>query len=298
VQVNNADPEHQMNRRRFLSAAAATAGVMVSIDTFLIEPELVEYTRHELNASKGATKSLRFVQLTDLHLGGIGSLERGIAEEVNRIEPDFIIVTDDSVDSRGGLGDLDTFLSLIARDIPKYAILGNWEYWGRVNIAALAEVYRRHNGRMLVNESIVHQTGAERLLLTGLDDWLAGAPSIERALERIEPEEHHIILAHCPMHRDDFLNYHVVEETRQWRLRPPVEMGRYNPRYMFSGHTHGGQVNLFGYTPWLPEGSGQYVKGWFNDGSPHLYVSRGIGTTIAPVRSNARPEVAVFTWYL
>ena len=100
-----------MTRRRFLTGAATTVGAIASIDAFLIEPELVEYTRHELNEKKSGGRSLRFVQLTDLHLGGVGGLERGIAEEVNRIEPDFIIITGDSVDSRGGLGDTNTFLS-------------------------------------------------------------------------------------------------------------------------------------------------------------------------------------------
>jgi predicted MPP superfamily phosphohydrolase len=57
-------------------------------------------------------------------------------------------------------------------------------------------------------------------------------------------------------------------------------------------------VNLLGITPFLPKGSGDYVKGWFRDGRPNLYVSRGIGTTILPVRLGARPEVAVFTMYL
>ena len=48
-----------------------------------------------------------------------------------------------------------------------------------------------------------------------------------------------------------------------------------------------------------PRGSGRYVHGWFRDaGQVPLYVSRGLGTSVAPVRFGARPEVAVFTMWV
>jgi predicted MPP superfamily phosphohydrolase len=285
-----------MNRRRFISYTAASVVTLAGADGLLVEPNWVEFTRHEINERSG--RSIRFVQITDLHLSGIGGMEEHIATEVNRLEPEFIIITGDSVDRRGRLDLLDRFLGLLHRDIRKYAILGNWEYWGHVDLKLLTDIYGRWNTALLVNRSVVHHCSAGRILITGLDDLIAGVPSIERALQSVEPEEHHIILAHCPQHRDHFLRYHLVEETRQWRTIPPVDMKRYNPGLIFSGHTHGGQVNLLGVTPFLPKGSGDYVKGWFRDGRPNLYVSRGIGTTILPVRLGARPEVAVFTMYL
>ncbi|HEU0012912.1 MAG TPA: hypothetical protein VFQ45_04475, partial [Longimicrobium sp.] len=68
---------------------------------------------------------------------------------------------------------------------------------------------------------------------------------------------------------------------------------------MLSGHTHGGQVNLFGWAPVLPRGSGRYVRGWFRDpGAIPLYVSRGIGTSQYPVRLGSPPELALFDIYL
>jgi uncharacterized protein len=59
-------------------------------------------------------------------------------------------------------------------------------------------------------------------------------------------------------------------------------------------HVHGGQANLFGWAPFVPPGSGSYLRGWYRDGNPPLYVSRGIGTSIVAARFNAVPEVAIF----
>lgn len=64
---------------------------------------------------------------------------------------------------------------------------------------------------------------------------------------------------------------------------------------MLSGHTHGGQIAVGGWAPLVPPGSGRYVRGWFRgDGAPPLYVSRGIGTSVLPLRFGATPELAVF----
>jgi predicted MPP superfamily phosphohydrolase len=62
-----------------------------------------------------------------------------------------------------------------------------------------------------------------------------------------------------------------------------------------SGHTHGGQITLFGWAfgP-LPPGSGPFVAGQYETAACPLYVSRGLGTSVLPLRLFARPEIAVF----
>jgi predicted MPP superfamily phosphohydrolase len=61
---------------------------------------------------------------------------------------------------------------------------------------------------------------------------------------------------------------------------------------ILSGHTHGGQINLFGIIPFKPVGSGRYLKGWYHDKT--MFVSKGIGTSILPARFMARAEMALF----
>lgn len=73
---------------------------------------------------------------------------------------------------------------------------------------------------------------------------------------------------------------------------------------MLSGHTHGGQVTLFGfYAPvmpstWHPEylQTGQkYRYGWKEKNSTKLYVTTGIGMDKFPFRFFAQPEIVEIT---
>ena len=61
-----------------------------------------------------------------------------------------------------------------------------------------------------------------------------------------------------------------------------------------SGHTHGGQVAFMGWAPLRPAGSGRFVQGFYEVPGCRLYVSRGVGTSILPIRWGAPPEIAVF----
>ena len=72
---------------------------------------------------------------------------------------------------------------------------------------------------------------------------------------------------------------------------------RSGPRFALclAGHTHGGQVALFGFALWTPRGSGNFTAGRYDSTMCPIYVSRGIGTSILPIRLGARPEIAVFT---
>lgn len=48
-------------------------------------------------------------------------------------------------------------------------------------------------------------------------------------------------------------------------------------------------------TFWLPRGSGDFLAGWYEGGDSKMYVSRGLGTSILPVRFLCRPEIAFIT---
>jgi predicted MPP superfamily phosphohydrolase len=57
-------------------------------------------------------------------------------------------------------------------------------------------------------------------------------------------------------------------------------------------------VAFLGYAPALPPGSGDYLAGWYRGAPFDVYVSRGVGTSVLPIRFGARPEVAVIDWWL
>jgi len=63
---------------------------------------------------------------------------------------------------------------------------------------------------------------------------------------------------------------------------------------VLAGHTHGGQLRL----PFIgalktPPGSGKYECGSYQKGSIRMWVNRGIGASILPLRFRCRPEVTI-----
>ena len=60
------------------------------------------------------------------------------------------------------------------------------------------------------------------------------------------------------------------------------------------GHTHGGQINLLGWTPVVPSRYGsRYVYGHKVEDGRHIVISRGLGCSGIPVRVGAPPEVVL-----
>lgn len=268
-----------MNRRRFLAALGSTAAAALAVDAFAVEPRRITVTRHAIGAGQNGP-TLRLVQLTDLHLQEIGDHERRVAQEVGRMAPHLVLFTGDSIDRKDKLEVFGAFLDLLDPAVPKIATLGNWERWSGVDLAGLARVYEARNARLLVDETATHVHEGRPFRLTGLDDAVSGSPDLDAALAGTPPGPDHVLLQHAPAYRETLIG-------SSWT--PPV---------MLSGHTHGGQIALFGWAPVRPRGSGRYVSGWYRDARPALYVSRGIGTIVVPVRFGAPPEIAVFDWTL
>lgn len=280
-------PGRKLSRRQWVLAAAGIAVTGAAADCFVIEPNRLIVTRHL--APQGTRQIAKVVQLTDLHLRRVGRHEHEVAHAAARESPNLIVITGDSVDRHDDLPLLSDFLSLLPRNVPKLAILGNWEYWAGLDRAAIEAVYGRHGCQLLVDESVLLSVRGATLRVTGFDSLIGGQPNIDRAFRGAAGGGAHLILAHCPAHRD--LASQVATQT--------VVRGEFDPELlrspvMLSGHTHGGQVNLWGWAPFVPVGSGRYLRGWYRDGSIALYVSRGIGMSVLPVRFNAPPEVAYF----
>ena len=193
-----------------------------------------------------------------------------------RKKPDLILITGDAVDDQNKLGILDEFLSKIDHPIKKFAILGNWEYWGKVALDSLRQTYKKHNCELLINNSRQLTINDQTVAITGVDDFLGGDANIDLAMKEYQQSDYHIILNHCPQYGD--MIFDKLADKAAYDL-------------MLSGHTHGGQINLLGFVPFKPKGSGTYLKGWYPD--KRIYVSKGIGTSVLPIRFMSRAEFAV-----
>ena len=109
-----------------------------------------------------------------------------------------------------------------------------------------------------------------------MDDPFSGADKLGGALRGTQRTPFAILLSHSPQMfmKADLTKFDLV----------------------LTGHTHGGQVRLPGLGPlWLPAGSEGYGSGWFYGIHAQMYVSRGVGTSILPIRFLCRPELALIT---
>lgn len=258
-----------------LPAAAAT-------DAFLVTPGWLTQTELTIGQEAAARQArpATIVQLSDLHLKRIGRLEERILEILAADPPDLLAFTGDAFDSAAGFDVFAEFLRGCPRAATPIGILGNWEYRTGVSPSKIAKLYEQHGGRLLVNDSISLEIAGGSLQVTGLDDLVSGRPQSEM-LHGQERKGPHLLLAHCPAHRD-VLGPRAAEE---------VDL-------LLAGHTHGGQIAPFGIALITPSGSGPYVAGWYREQAAAMYVSRGLGTSLIPARLGSPPELVTIRWSL
>ncbi len=276
----------KIRKKRYILLFITTFLALLAIYAFSVEPNLLVVSRYRLNPEIATNQdSLKIVQISDLHLKKFNHHAQQIVEQVNQLHPDIVVLTGDSIDKADQINEYDRFLSLLDPKITKYAILGNWEYNSKVDLATLTRIYTTYDCRLLVNESTLYQKGNQSLLITGVDD-LVGEPNLTKSLQNISPNSNHLLLSHSPAY---------IDQVSTNELKTLAE---YKPQYMLSGHTHGGQISLFGFTPIRPPRSGNYVSGWYQTNSIDVYVSRGLGISVLPIRIGAIPEISYFEWFL
>ena len=153
------------------------------------------------------------------------------------------------------------------------AVLGNHEYHSR-STYDVAGFLRRHGVEVLLNGGQRLERDGASLWIGGIDDWLNGQPDVDSALAGRRADEPTLLLSHNP---DAFPD----------AARAKVDL-------TLSGHTHGGQIRLLGWAP-ITNSRLRYCSGFYRDGSSSLYIGRGAGTTVLPIRIGSKPEVPFVT---
>jgi uncharacterized protein len=185
-------------------------------------------------------------------------------------------------------------LSALKAPLGVHAILGNHDWWedpeAQARLAGptiAGEALKAAGITVLENDALRLEHDGHPFWLAGLGDQLAfqvsrrrigrpgrrGVDDLPATLAKITDDAPAILLAHEP---DIF---------------PELP-----PRFAvtLSGHTHGGQVNLFGWRPVAASPrSGRYARGHFQDNGRDLIVSSGLGCSILPVRIGVPPEIMV-----
>ncbi|MDP2308331.1 MAG: metallophosphoesterase [Pseudomonadota bacterium] len=239
----------------------------------LAELDHIEISEHVVRIP-GLLRPIEILHLTDVHLRGRDAWVDRLASLVSEQRPDLIALTGDIV-TRGWQPDaVDHFLGALP-DAPlgKWAVMGNWEYWGGAPRDVWEPVLTRH-GITLLHERVVPLDGLD---LVGTDDLLAGNPDLDSVLASVRRDHPALVLTHSPA---------LFPLLAGHPLRAPTGL-------VLAGHTHGGQVRIPVLGPFfLPRGSGAYPWGWYELDGVHLFVSRGLGWSVAPVRWRCPPEIA------
>lgn len=269
----------RFTRRRFLAAAGLVSGV-VAAEALWFEPERVGVSRHDLAVPglPAALAGLTVAQITDMHLPHNLRAMRHAVALVAREAPDVVVLTGDICETRASLDLLSDFVSRVRGRIATLGTYGNWEHRAGLGSDELRAAYQRAGAGFLVNEATAVTVRGARLGIVGLDDAVMGNPEPRAAVARRVPAAAEIWLLHAPAYAD--------------QLGPGLGAP---PTCLLSGHTHGGQIRLPGWTPYTPPGSGRYVSGWYRPPFAPLYVSRGVGTVEIDARFFAPPEIPIFT---
>ena len=297
----------RISRRRFLKTVGLSGAGVVGLSGYglAVEPVLrLEVTRYRITPA-GWPRDLRLSigVIADLHAGGPAMPAeriRGIVANTNALGPDLIVLLGDFAAShkfktRSVAPEVwSEALGELAAPLGVHAILGNHDWWD--DIAA----QRARRGpvlgrRMLEREGIpVYENDVVRLTHNGRPFWLAGlgdqlalfngrrkrnwrnfqgVDDLQGTLAKVTDDAPVILLAHEP---DIF----------------PQVPARVS--LTLSGHTHGGQIRLLGYSPMVPSRFGnRFAYGHIVEDGRHLVVSGGLGCSILPVRIGVPPEIVM-----
>jgi predicted MPP superfamily phosphohydrolase len=284
--------ERWNDRRRRVSAFGETratpqsprlrslaAGLLHLARRAFSEPLMLSVERHEIALRRLPREldGLRVVQLSDIHNGPFtapGSIERAV-EVANGLDPDIVALTGDYVShEREFAAPCAEILGKLKARCGVYAILGNHDHW--TDAALITDLFRAEGIKVLVNEGMrfehPERPGAA-FWLAGVDDTMVGLEDLPLSLAGSRADELKLLLAHNPI---------ILRRA----ARAGVDL-------VLSGHTHGGQVT------WRSERSAsgrprrRLLRGLGRQGATQIYVSRGLGTVVLPVRYGCLPEVSL-----
>src|SRR6267378_1033696 len=234
----------------------------------------VEHLQIHLRRLPRELDGFRIVQLPDIHHSPFTSreqIERAV-ETANSLQPDIVALTGDYVSKeRAYAAPCAELLSALRARYGVYAVLGNHDHW--TDAALVTDLFRAEGITVLVNEGMRFEHNGAAFWLAGVDDTMVGLEDLPLALAGAAKNEMKLLLAHNPI---------ILRRA----ARAAVDL-------VLSGHTHGGQV------AWRSESSAsgrprrRLLKGLGRQGNTQIYVTRGLGTVILPIRYGCPPEVSL-----
>ena len=255
--------------------------VLAGIWGVFIEPNRIKVEKLSLKIKDlpSSFENLKILHLSDFHSCDFGQKEKKILKILSQLSPDFIFITGDIVDwSTRDFESCRKFWKELSKNYQgrTFGVYGNHDHRNK-NFRDLDAFLKESKIEILNNESRIIEKGEDFIYLIGVDDPHLGYDNIENAMKGIESNTSKILLAHSP---------EIFRKIKEKDIN-----------LVLAGHTHGGQINIpfFSYFVLPLKYDKKYKSGLFEENSTYLYVSRGIGETVLPIRINAFPEVTLIT---
>src|SRR6266849_5673674 len=268
-------------RRRFLeqTVIVLSATPFVASAYGLLYGRLdMEVTRRRIRLARlpKAFEGFRIAQLSDIHISPFMPADeiRRCVTITNQLKADLVAMTGDYLLwDPAEQGEVVHILAGLRAPYGVFGCLGNHETITQTE-ESITRSFAAQGIRILRQDRAPIRLGSDALNLIGIDD---SQPDLKVIARQVAPDTVNILLVH-----DQAPN----------GFDQAVELGI---DLTLAGHTHGGQLSL----EFLRRGlclarvETPYVSGWYEKSGGQLYVNRGIGTTMFPIRAGARPEITV-----
>jgi len=216
----------------------------------------------------------RIVHLSDLHLGPLTSaaqLRRAI-ETANSLEPDLIALTGDYISHERQYAEpCAELVGRLRAPHGVFAVLGNHDHW--TDAPLITDLFRAEGITVLINQGMRFEKDGASFWLAGVNDTMVGLEDISLALAGSSSEEMKLLLAHNPI---------ILRRA----AREGIDL-------VLSGHTHGGQVALRTDRNSSGRTRRRVLNGLGRHRETQIYVTRGLGTVILPIRYGCPPEISL-----
>jgi uncharacterized protein len=294
-----------ISRRHFLRLAGVLGASGVSTVAYGFgEPARLRVTRYSIQPPQWPEGfKLRIAVIADLHACEPWmSLERigSIVERTNSLKPDVTVLLGDYVAGHRQVtrfipaSEWAPVLAGLRAPLGVHAVLGNHDYWEDKTVqrdgqgTTVARRALEAAGIPVYENDVVRLTHAGRpFWLAGLGDQLAYLPARRfRPVRRIGVDDLAATLAKVADDAPVILLAHEPDVAMRVPARVALQL---------SGHTHGGQIRLFGWSPVVPSRYGG--KFAYGHARTHcdVVVSGGLGCSIMPFRLGMPPEIVLVT---
>lgn len=238
-----------------------------------------------INKTEPAFNNYKIVHISDFHNAKSVRLTDKLIREISNINPNIIVITGDSIDSRRTRIDIAfSFIKQLVDITSVYYVPGNHE--SRIDeYEAFKKSIVNLGVKILENEYVILTEGSDILNILGIKD---PAFSYEYSIDDNEIVKKHI---NSLQYNKD--KYTILLSHRPEVFETYVEM---DIDLVFTGHAHGGQIRIPFIGGVIAPAQGffpKYTEGVHKEKNTTMVISRGIGNSLFPFRVNNRPELVV-----